>query len=308
MGVLHSFRGRFLCAGIVAAVLGGWASASLVAGDDPFRVPVERHGQVGDWPPDYMVEMTVHDWVSAPVTTGRWTKFSFPFGYLPRRYLVPGGTPGVAQTRFRWAEGIDGVRRIRPSFLTDSDRQGASATSSGDGVLADVNGLNSDGMEFWNPLLLGARVRGEPFPGYIPFSAGRVRGQEQFHVGTHCGFDMFENRMSRRWMLNNDAPPALDRPPPAGLPEPFDRARVFAWPAGGFPYRLVAACQANRDQVTCNIEIDYNEWLTNHYTFAGPLLCEFPDAVNAHFEWLRDHTVEEQTEILNPKFFHLEGK
>lgn len=281
---------------VLCGIVGWWVwFAQSMAQDDPFKVPVLRYGDYGEWDPDR--ELTFrYDHRRGETVSGRYVVFSFPIGHTIVR--SPGapdvGSTGFTRFQHKALFRADGTVEILPQ-ATARDEWGSGGayppfyTSS-----LSLGGSRGETIRL---VMEASKQLDRPFPGY-EVARFWTHDEEDFHyVGEHCGFDMFESIAYRRWHLVPE-PFDLTRAPPPDMTPPFDRARVFGWPdTDGTGYDFGVICE---DNGSCRAAFAARPWLPVTLHFRREWFCEIPKVVPAHLDWLESRIVEEETEILNP--------
>lgn len=163
---------------------------------------------------------------------------------------------------------------------------------------AEITSFSGDSTDWLSSQMLDARAADEPFPGYLFRGAPEGTDRRRWYDMDveHCGFDGFERPEPRLWHWH-DLEEAL-APTPDDVFPPFDQARLFGWPAGrAGGYSIVAECRNH-----CVLEATLTSYLTVKYRLDHEFLCDAPEIIEAHMDWVFDHIVDEETAVLNPKY------
>ena len=265
-------------------------AAPALRADDPFEVPITSGTGWTEFDPDGTLTFTLHDRVGGDTVTGRYVTFEVEMGHLnPSGRGFPGSpASGSMQVEQHPVLQEDGSVTFTPhaavgeewsyGIVTDDLEFSMRASS----VSRSLSGLFNRRMQ--------QALQNGPFPGYSEF---HDTGRTLFSLDqTYCGFDMYDHIGIHDWI-------------PLGFPEPpypVNAARFLGWPRDaihGGSYTYVADC--GNSQI-CSIDTDFRGWLHLRYLFLPELLCDMPTVIEAHQDWLNDHVIDEEIQILNPDF------
>ncbi|SFI47151.1 hypothetical protein [Jannaschia pohangensis] len=294
------FRNKRWTAG---AVLAAAAAVGVVAWaqeeDDPFYVPIQRVPVISPFELERKITFELHDWQLNEITSGRFVTFEFQMSHLHPLWTWPDGPATVVNLNQAYLPNIGGTpgfgpKKPRPGEPMDTGR----AILEPPNVYVTLNALLGSSSKRLNRLMLYAKETSDPFPGYAPGAQSVSREGDLYDIDIeHCGFDVFEKITPRPWHRTNDVMD-LTVPTPDDVPYPFDRGRFFGWPAeDGLSYEWAAECNT-----VCKVSLQYNDWISAEYQFDRSMLCEAPTLIQAHMDWLNSRIVDQQLEILNPRY------
>lgn len=290
-------------AAVLGLLVGGIAVAQVAVSDDPFEVPVRRHGDYGEWAPDREFTFRFEDYRGRETVTGRYAVFRFSIGHtLPR---LSGSSPNEGssaslQLQHHASLKEDGTVEILPQATSAGEdwHFGSISPPFYETSMSPFAGSNGEGVR---RAMRQAKQLSGPFPGYEPTSFSTAfDADDLYHVGEHCGYDLFESVAGRGWHGRPGQLYDFNRPRPTDVVPPFDRARVFGWPSpDGGTYDFGVICG---DGQICTVAAGVRPWLRMRFQFRRAWLCDIPKVIPTHLDWLEGQIIEEETEILNPAY------
>ena len=271
-----------------ALALGLWASsaASGQAADGPIHV--ERGvrnmsaAPFGPFDPAREITFEMYEWIGETETTGHRMTFSIPMGHVYPLHVDPNAPVATFYLKHRWDAYLEDGTIAAAVRQVSEWPFGKGVTSPL--VTVTVSSSLSLHRRRYEPVMIHARQFGAPWPGYESRPAHVREPGDLFHrpEADHCGLDAFETTEIRRW--NWISGPDTS-PPPPGIVPPFDRARVFGWPAeDGVTYRHIVSCETD---ITCEVIEPLNNVANVIYFIQPGMICEMPAFIPDHLEWLR---------------------
>ncbi|WP_208347869.1 hypothetical protein [Pseudaestuariivita rosea] len=265
--------------------------------DENIHPPYYSIGISPPYDADRVIEMTLHDYIRSPErrqfeTSGRFTTFGIERKYLSNAATIADGRDvRFFLTVFQWdpnePDKIWPGIRFEPEALDPSIRYIMSAS---------LWAGHKPNLPILNQELRQSKLNYQKFPGYAPGAGlGQIYLAREIYDlrETYCGFELFEHRGARRWQLSE--PADLTRPAPTAVPEPFDRARIFALPNDEGDYSIIAQCQTSvvfeNGENHCQIETEFNDYIMVRYGFEGKMLCHAPALIAAHQQFLESKVV-----------------
>lgn len=284
-----------LAVAAIAMAVGVYAYSSQHNIHPPLRQPTNPV----PYEPDRIIRMTLHEYKRDSEvehkTTGRFVTFGIPMKYLATNSIYPDQVPLQFMMEVGWRKNADG--RLESVNLRDGRGLIPRDLRTDDKIIrTNVTFFKSNSTALRSQEFQRAKASAAPFPGYgIGMTWGK--GATYWLGETYCGFDVFESIAYRPWHLGAGD---FGTPPPSGLDEPFNRARLFGLPDGAGGYRLAIECKDTKvpdtrpPRLYCNTDAAFNDYIVATVRFQHTRVCDAEEIVDAQVELLRQSVVEER--------------